>query len=369
MTIVAFTALSLLAYTYVGYPILVALLAKLRPQKIQLDDTWLPTVTVCIPVYNASTYVRAKLDSLMAQTYPADLVEILVYSDGSTDDVADIVKQYPRVTFIDHKPRQGKPTALNEMRKIARGEVLLLTDIRQPLAPNALRAMIMKLADPSVACVSGNLVLQGSTGAGVYWKYETWIRNSEARFRSMVGVTGPIYVIRKADLPEVPTDLILDDQWIPMRLRLAGRRLLLAFDAEAYDDAFGDEREFGRKVRTLAGNYQLFRKMPRLLVPFLNPSWFETFSHKILRLVGPWAMVVLFVSTGIAAFQPQASYGLPLSLTMRALFGCQILFYLAATVGEHAGRVSAVARSFVVLNAAAVLGFWRWVRGSQKVTW
>jgi hypothetical protein len=155
-----------------------------------------------------------------------------------------------------------------------------------------------------------------------------------------------------------------------MRLRLARRKLLLCLEAEAYDEAFADEREFGRKVRTLAGNYQLFARLPRLLVPFANPSWFETFSHKILRLVGPWALALLLVSSAICSFLPSSHVGGTWwSVALRTLFGCQILFYLAATLGETAGRVSAVARSFVVLNAAAVVGLWRWVTGRQKVTW
>jgi hypothetical protein len=221
-----------------------------------------------------------------------------------------------------------------------------------------------------VACVSGNLILRGATGAGVYWRYESWIRDCEARFRSMVGVTGPIYAIRRADLEPLPTDVILDDQWIPMRLRLRQRRLLLCLEAEAYDTAFEDEREFGRKVRTLAGNYQLFARMPRLLLPIANPSWFETVSHKILRLIGPWALIALFVSSAIGAFSPSAAVGgTAMSVALRSLFGAQVLFYLAATVGEHAGRVSAVARSFVVLNAAALVGLWRHLTGRQRVTW
>ena len=109
----------------------------------------------------------------------------------------------------------------------------------------------------------------------------------------MVGVTGPIYVIRRSDLDEVPSDTVLDDMWIPMRLRLGGRLLLLCPEATAYDTAFGNAREFSRKARTLAGNFQLLSRMPQLLWPPANPSWFETVSHKVLRLVSPWALLLL----------------------------------------------------------------------------
>lgn len=372
---VAWVALALLAYTYVGYPILVALLARLWPLKTRSDDDWTPMVTACIPVYNAAKYLSAKLDSLLALEWPRDKLEILVYSDGATDGSGAIAEDYARrfpgvVRHLVAEQRSGKPTAVNRMRREAQGEVLLMTDVRQPLVPSALRAMTRLLADERVACVSGNLTLPSTAGAGVYWKYENWIRRSEARFRSMLGVTGPIYVIRKSDLPDLPLDLILDDMWIPLRLRLRRRRLLWAEDAVAWDEAFDDEREFGRKVRTLAGNYQLFARMPALLVPFVNPSWLEVMSHKVLRLVGPWALAVCLAAS-IAAAQPTAHLAYEPSpvWVMRALAIGQLLMYALALLGGRAGRQGTVYRTFVVLNAAAVVGLWRWALGKQKVTW
>jgi biofilm PGA synthesis N-glycosyltransferase PgaC len=374
-TAIALGALALLVYTYVGYPILIALLARLRPLRTQRDDNWLPTVTACIPIFNAAGYLPAKLDSLLALDYPADKFDIILLSDGSTDETDAIAAKYAaeahgRITVMRNEVRSGKPTALNRMRALARGEVLLLTDVRQPLVPPSLRAMVARLADPAVACVSGNLTLPGSAGAGVYWKYENWIRRNEARFSSMLGVTGPIYVIRKTDLPEVPLDVILDDMWIPMRLRLAGRRLLFCEEAIALDEAFGDEREFGRKVRTLAGNYQLLARLPRLLVPVANPSWLELLSHKVLRLLGPWLIVAFFAASLLAA-APWQTAALTVSAVwlMRALALGQAFLFLLALAGPRAGRAGVVYRTFMVLNAAALVGLWRFVSGRQKITW
>lgn len=372
---VAWIALGVLVYTYVGYPLLVALLARLWPLDTRADEAWTPLVTACIPVYNAARYLPAKLDSLLALDWPRDKLEILVYSDGASDGSDAIAEEYARrfagvVRLLRGEARAGKPTAVNRMRTEARGEVLLMTDVRQPLAPSALRAMVSLLGDERVACVSGNLTLPATAGAGVYWKYENWIRRSEARFRSMLGVTGPIYVIRARDLPALPLDVILDDMWIPMRLRLARRRLLWAEAALAWDDAFDDDREFGRKVRTLAGNYQLLARMPKLLVPLLNPSWLELVSHKLLRLVGPWALLVCLVASAAAA-RPFAAVAYEPSAVwiMRALALAQLLVYLLAALGGRAGRQGVVYRTFVVLNVAAVVGLWRWMRGTQKVTW
>ncbi|WP_437735148.1 glycosyltransferase family 2 protein [Sorangium sp. So ce1335] len=374
MVIASFLAVAVLVYTYFGYPVVIGVLARLWPARRKEDPSYLPTVTACIPVYNAASYLPAKVESLFALDYPKDKLEVLLYSDGSTDDTVRVAQQLaerdPRVKVIVSEARRGKPIGVNTMLGVATGEVLLMTDVRQPLVPGALRALVRLLADPNAGCVSGNLVLKGSAGSGAYWRYENWIRLQEGRFRSMVGVTGPIYAIRRADMGQLPEGVILDDMWVPMRLRLQGREILFAQDAIAYDDAFGDDREFGRKVRTLAGNYQLFSLLPALLVPFRNPSWLEVFSHKLLRLVCPWALAVLLLTSTVAWIGAETSGDVSWALyATRALFGGQVAFYLLAALGGAAGKLGTLARTFVVLNAAAVVGLWRFLRGSQRVTW
>jgi biofilm PGA synthesis N-glycosyltransferase PgaC len=366
------TVASLVAilYTYLGYPLILGLLARGRRHPARPDPTWEPRVTVCIAAYNAAAYLDRKLASVTALAYPEDKLEILVYSDGSTDLTEAIVAGWAardrRVRLLDGNPRRGKPTALNAMRAQATGEVLLLTDTRQPVSPGALRALVTMLADPRVGAVSGNLVLDGPAGSGLYWKYENWIRRQEARFRSVVGMTGPLSILRRADLEPLAPDLILDDFWIPMRLRLQGRYVLFCEAAIAHDDAFEDDREFGRKTRTLAGNYQAFGRMPRLLLPFVNPSWFETVSHKILRLVCPWALVLLLAASAAALAGARPG---PAAKLLATLLVGQLVFYGLALLGARSGRIGRLARTFVVLNAAALVGLWRFMTGRQKITW
>lgn len=372
LLVVTLSALAVLAYTYVGYPAVLGLLARVAGGDCGTGDRWTPSVTACIPAFNVAAHLPAKLDSLLALDYPAELLEILVYSDGATDETDEVVRRYaardPRVRLLGDGVRRGKPYAVNRMRGAATGEVLLMTDARQPLSPSALGALVACLASPEVGCVSGNLVLRGGTGAGVYWRYENWIRRQEGRFRGMTGVTGPIYAIRRADMAALPDDVILDDMWVPMRLALAGRTIRFAEQAVAEDDAFGDDREFGRKVRTLAGNYQLFALLPALLSPLHNRIWFETISHKLMRLLCPWALVALLVASSLALRAHAADPGL-LRLGLGALVGGQAVLYGAALAGGRLGKLGTVSRTFVVLNAAAVVGLWRFLRGAQKVTW
>lgn len=363
----------LLAYTYVGYPLAIGVLARLRPMQTRPDDGYTPMVSVLIPAYNVAGYLDAKIDSLLALDWPADKLEILVLSDASTDATDEILARRaaadPRVRWVRADKRSGKPAALNRLKQGARGEVLLLTDARQPLEPTALRALVRHLADPEVGAVSGNLVLSGEAGSGVYWRYENWIREQEGRFRSMVGVTGPIYALRKDALPDLPEDIILDDVFTPMTLRLRGQKVLFEKGAVATDLAFDDDREFGRKARTLAGNYQVFSRMPALLVPGLNPSFFETFSHKVLRLAGPWLLAGLAASTVSQALSPDEDESALWTLAMRGMALGQLGFYGLAAVGPAGGKLAGAARTFVVMNGAALVGLWRHLRGAQRVTW
>ena len=378
MTMLAITALGLLVYTYAGYPLIVAALARLRPLRQELSPPREPTVSVCIAIHNGAQHLREKLDSLLGQDYPPEKLEVLVYSDGSTDDTDDVVRDYaardPRIKLIRSERRIGKPTALNQLRRAARGEILLMTDVRQPLGRQAVRELVRPLADSRVGCVSGNLVLRGAAGSAAYWRYEKLIRRSEAELGALVGVSGCLYAIRREDFPELPRDLILDDMWVPLSILLKRKRVVFCESAEAYDDAFDDDREFSRKVRTLAGNYQLLKIMPRILLPS-NPAWFPLLSHKVARLVCPWALVALLLSsvllalgTGEARELGQSTAVIELGAWQLIVSG-QLLFYVLALLGSRAGRLGTVARTFVVLNVAAVVGLLRYARGVQQVTW
>jgi len=369
----ALTLLLLIAYTYAGYPLLVALWARLRPRRESNRSGYEPSVSVCLAVSNGAKHIAQKIESIGRVDYPPEKLEILICSDGSTDETAQIVERYrnldPRIRLLENPKRVGKPAALNRLKAEARGEVLVMTDVRQTITPNAIRALVEPLADLEVGCVSGTLVLTGKNGAGAYWRYERFIRGSESRLGSMTGVSGSLYAIRRSEFPVLPENVILDDMFVPLRLALAKKRIILAERAEAYDESFEDEREFYRKVRTLAGNYQLVALMPALLVPGRNPTWFQIVSHKLLRLVCPWALLLLFVISTKIALDPPPELGLVSILFWRTLVLGQVLFYALAALGGRAGRLAALARTFVILNAAAVVGLWRFVRGAQPVTW
>jgi biofilm PGA synthesis N-glycosyltransferase PgaC len=357
MIAVSLLSLALLAYTYAGYPLLIAALARLTPPRKIAAPVAFPPVTVCLPVHDGAEFLENKLRSLLAQDYPGP-VDILVYCDGCRDGSEALARRFPGVRVLAGERRRGKPAALNALIAEARGELLLLNDVRQPLDRGALRALAARLADPSIACATGSLETSGAAGSGAYWRYERWIRRCESRFRGVVGATGAMMMVRRRDLLSLgplPDGLILDDVYIP--LALAGR-VVLVDEARAYDRAFEDGGEFRRKARTLAGNFQLLAIMPRLLSPAGNRLWFETVSHKVLRLAAPFLLLALLISSlvlaGRGAWAPAA---------------VQLGAYAVALVGARAGRLGRLARTFVVLNAAAVAGLWRHLAGRQRVTW
>lgn len=371
MTSLGVGLMVMVAYTYAGYPLLVALWARVAPHRVEPQAGFEPAVSVCLSVHNGEKFLAQKLASVQALDYPAHLLEILVYSDGSTDGTVELAKKLalgdPRVRVFASQTRLGKPTGLNRLRAEASGHVLLMTDVRQTLSPRALRALLEPLSDPAIGCVSGSLVLAGNTGAGAYWRYEKFIRGAEARLGGMVGVSGSLYAIRRGDLQPLPSDVLLDDMFVPLLTAAARKRIVLSHEAEAYDEAYEDEREFERKVRTLAGNYQLVAKLPWLLIPFKNPLWFQFVSHKLLRLVCPFALLGLLFASLTLALSPETPSAA--RQFWQALVAGQLVFYALALLGARAGRVGALARTFVVLNAAAVVGLWRFLRGSQQVAW
>jgi poly-beta-1,6-N-acetyl-D-glucosamine synthase len=350
---ILFTSLFGLLYVMVGYPLLLALTAR-RGKAIKKH--WSPrTVSIIVPVRNGELYLRSKLDCLLALDYPKELLEIIVVSDGSTDQTNAIAAEYSdRGVQLLRQPAQGKPAALNLAVPRAEGEIIFLTDVRQQVDAGSLRAMIACFADPTVAVVSGHLkILKGETedqqDIGVYWRYETWIRDNLSRLDSTFGATGPFYCVRKALVEPLPTDILLDDVYLPVSCILKGYRVIVEPQAIAFDYPTPLEVEFQRKVRTLAGNYQLFAKRPDLLSAG-NRLRFHVASYKLGRLMMPFALMSTFA----------ASFGLPrpaaqLFLTAQICFYSMAYFDRFVVRGSKVKKVTSPIRTFVVMMSAAAL--------------
>jgi cellulose synthase/poly-beta-1,6-N-acetylglucosamine synthase-like glycosyltransferase len=366
-------ALGAVAYTYVGYGAVVAWLARRRPKPVAARPI-LPTVTVVVAAYNEADRIAPRIDNLLASDYPPDRLEIVIASDGSTDGTVAAARRFePRVRVEAFPTRRGKPAVLNDVVPAAGGEVVVLADARQRFDRRALNALVASFADPAVGAVSGELILLEAgqsepavDGTAIYWDYEKRIRWAESRVDSTIGVTGAIYAIRRGLFEPLPPATVLDDVLVPMRIARRGYRVLFAPSALAFDERAATARqEFARKVRTLAGNFQMFASERWMLSPRRNRLWWQTISHKVLRLVLPVWYATAVVAN--AALLDQTFY--------RWTMAGQAAFVLAAAAGaalpglRRAVPGVAVPYAICFLTWATVVGFVRFVTGRQRVTW
>jgi cellulose synthase/poly-beta-1,6-N-acetylglucosamine synthase-like glycosyltransferase len=303
-------------------------------------------------------------------------MEIVVASDGSTDRTNEIVSGFAKagVRLLDLPGPDGKSQALNAAVPECKGEILVLLDARQDLAQDAVLRLVENFADPTVGAVSGELFItdEGASpaaeGVSAYWRYEKAVRRLQSRLRSTVGVTGAIYALKRSLFRPLDPLLILDDVAIPMDVAEEGYRVVFEPEARAFDRAAETpEREYRRKVRTLAGNYQLVRLRPSLLDPRKNRLFFHFVSHKLSRLLVPWCLLVLLL----------ASLGLSL-LGQRAFevaFLVQGCFYALAIVGFGLDRLRirvpflSLPYAFTLLNLAAAASPFRMLAGRERAAW
>ena len=304
---------ALIGYVYVGYPLLVAGLAGMvgrAPRKAAYPVGAWPSISIVIAARNEASRLPDRVANLLEADYPGRR-EIIVVSDGSTDGTADVLQPLRGYLTLIEVPRGGKARALNAGVAAAKGDLVVFADARQRFALDALRELVANFADPSVGGATGELVLDCETaaaessvgdGVGLYWKYEKWQRRNESLLRSTLGATGAIYALRRTLWRDLPADTLLDDVLAPMRAVLAGYRVVFDDRATAFDCVSPDaSAEARRKTRTLAGNYQILAQEPRLLVPFANPVWLQYVSHKVGRLLVPWALLSFLIASAALA--------------------------------------------------------------------
>jgi poly-beta-1,6-N-acetyl-D-glucosamine synthase len=357
-------SLSVIVFTYLGYPLLLAGWAGVRRRPVRKAD-WLPNVSIVMAVYNGEKHLEAKLSNLLSLDYPANLYEIVMVSDGSTDGTLRIARAVrdPRLRVFELPARGGKPSALNLAVEEAHGEIIVFNDVRQTMAPDAVKRLVANLADGKVGAVTGELLLANENlrpQLGLYYRYEQWMRLKESEIHSMIGSAGAFSAIRRSLFAPLPAGLILDDVYTPMQILMRGYRTVFEPEAKAFDP-HDDRPEFRRKIRTLAGNYQLLYLIPEILT-LRNPLLFQYVCHKIARLAGPFFLLLLLVS----------SAWLHRGLYAWALAG-QLLFYLCALSFRQLkglpglGTIAASGHSFLMANCAALVGLFVFLRGKKDV--
>jgi cellulose synthase/poly-beta-1,6-N-acetylglucosamine synthase-like glycosyltransferase len=369
LKVVFWLSVGVIAYTFVGYWLWLYLRGRWFPRPVRTAAIF-PKVSIVMAVRNEAKFLPNKLSNLFGLKYPADHQEIIVVSDGSTDATNQILLAQTndslRVIVLDRSG--GKACALNQAIQAARGEIVVFTDVRQSLEPEALCRLVENFADPEVGGVSGELMLgcpedpKALRGAGLYWMYEKKVRQWEGLTGSVIGATGALYAVRRELLRELPAGTILDDVYLPMQVVRQGQRVVFEQGAQAWDiPPSGVRVEFRRKVRTLTGNYQLLQLAPWLLTRE-NPMRFEFVSHKMFRLLVPFALVGALVSSLVLG-----------GGFYRAVATLQILFYASAVFAlvparlGGLGRLANVTLTFIVLNTAAVVALGNFLTRKKEV--
>ncbi len=372
--IVFWVALLILVYTYLGYPLVLHVRTRWRTRPVAKDLAYTPGVSLLIVVYNEEKGIRRKLENLLNLRYPAERIQIIVASDGSTDRTNDIVQEFQnrRVSLLSFAVRRGKTEVLNEVIPSCLGEIVVLADTRQMYNPLAVRELVANFCDPQVGAVTGNLQLQplrdGKDGEqiGLYWKYEKWIRRLQSDADSTPVVTGAIYAIRKALFRPLPLKCIADDLAMPMSIIMQNYRVIFDPAAEAYDNFLPGtlNEDFQRRVRTIAGSYQYLTVMPAALNPRANRLFFDFLSHKVCRLVAPFAILAIFLANLAMAAE-----------FYRVILILQVVFYMMALLGAGLASRGSVPRllsapyTFLMMNAAATVALFKLVAGTQTHLW
>jgi cellulose synthase/poly-beta-1,6-N-acetylglucosamine synthase-like glycosyltransferase len=375
-TVIFWSCLALVSYTYLGYPLLVWGLSRVFnrlavPREVDVTD--MPTVSLLIAAYNEEAVIEDRLSNALAMDYPREKLEIVVSSDGSTDRTTEIVRRYAgtRVRLQDFTRRRGKAAVLNASVPELEGEIILFSDANTQVDAGAVRKLVRWFRDPGVGAVCGRLVLAdprtGKNVDSLYWKYETFLKQCEGRLGALLGANGAIYALRKAAFTPIPDGTILDDFAIPLAAKLR-TGCMIVYDSEALAREETPPElatEFARRSRIGAGGFQSLG----LLWELLHPRWGWTAlafaSHKILRWLCPFFLLGMLASNVVLCARP----------FFQVVMAAQFLFYLVSWVmavipiRSRLLRPLRLTTMFTGMNLALLVGFAEWLLGSQQGAW
>lgn len=362
----AFWACFLLVfYTYVGYAIVICLLAKFWPYKKnseQSNQDKFPELTLCIAAYNEVDIIDMKMDNCLSLDYPLDKLTILWVIDGSSDDSFSVLtNKYPQVKVLYKTARQGKTAALNHAMTEIKTDLVVFTDANCLISKNSLKAIAEKFEDSKVGCVAGEKRItyfeddaSASKGEGFYWKYESFLKKMDDQYYSTIGAAGELFAVRRDLFVSLSEEILLDDFIISMRITQAGYRIAYAPEAYAVErGSLNIEEEKKRKIRISAGGWQSVMMLTDLLNIFkYGKLSFQYISHRVLRwTITPFALFLLFPLSFVLAFM-QGN----VNCFFSSVFVLQILFYVLVAIGyvkrnqENISKIYFVPFYFVFMN-------------------
>ena len=365
----------LVLYTYIFYPVILALMAASKRQGNAVghekSGEFYPHVSMIISAYNEEVHIREKIDNFLALNYPKEKSELLIGSDGSTDKTVSCVRSFvnERIKLFEFPKRRGKVSILNDIAGKAKGSIIIFSDADTMYDKDSVKFLVRHFDRNDVGGVCGRLLLRQTASSlaeeGLYWKYENFIKEMESRIKTIVGINGQIFAIRRELFEPLPEDTITEDQALGMRI--LGRCYNILFDRDAIaSEAIGSFREeFKRRVRISAGNFQSIAPSKAVLNPKMGFASFALWSHKILRWLAPFFLIAIFTFSLFSIKTP----------FFKLLLLSQIIFYLLSlphyVLTKLGIRISALEtiQYFNLMNLAILIGFFKFLTKTQKVTW
>jgi len=369
--------LALGIYPYVIYPVLVALLGRLRQRDVRADVTFQPRITVITAAYNEARHIGPTVRNKLAQEYPADKLEIIVVSDASSDAtdqiVAAIAANDKRVRLLRNETRAGKTAALNLAVPQARGDIIVFADANSIYRPDTLRKLAQDFADPEVGYVTGRMLYVNADGSLVgdgcsaYMRYENLLRAAETRLGSIVGVDGGVDAIRRELYRPMRPDQ-LPDFVLPLTVVEQGYRVVYEPGAVLTEETLSAQgQEYRMRVRVALRAFWALWDKRALLNPLRTGlfAW-QLWSHKLLRYM---SFVPLLIAVGLNWYLAPRGWIYVAGVLVQVLFA---ILVLAAAIDLRAVGRSMLARLcyyFFLLNWASGVAFVRFVRGQKQVLW
>lgn len=369
--IILWLLILLTIYVYLGYPILLKIIAKFVNKPLKGDRSYTPKVTLFIAAYNEEKVIADKIANSICLVYPSELLEIIVVSDDSSDQTNEIVQEYERkylnVRLHIVKGRKGKTEALNKSVPLANGEILVFSDANSMYDKDALVHLVSHFSDKNIGGVCGELKLLNTGGSaigeseGAYWKYEKFLKEMETRTGTAIVANGSIYALRK-ELFQPMNPNVGDDMQNPLIIINQGKRFVYEPNAITREETSSESaEEFSRKVRIVTRSFTGIMHYRNMLNPFKNFDFFYKYmTHKFLRWLVPYYLIAIFVLNMFLLNQP----------FYQVLAGLQIAFYLLAFTGKWVkSKLTFIPYYFCLVNYAALLGTLRAVSGKRQATW
>jgi cellulose synthase/poly-beta-1,6-N-acetylglucosamine synthase-like glycosyltransferase len=374
MQVCFWTGAALLFYTYVGYPLLLALVSRLRPRPVRRAE-WTPQVSVIITAYNEERDLAAKLENTLLLDYPADKLEIIVASDCSNDRTDEIAGQFsPRgVRLYRQRERLGKTSAQNMAVEQARGEVILFSDATTLYNRDVLRQLLPSFADETVGCVAGRLIYvdpaDSSVGQGArsYWGYETFLKHHESRVCSLIGASGCLYAVRRSAYvpmyPEACSDFLIATKMVEQGLRAVYEPAAVCTE----ETNKRTDKELSMRVRIITQTFTDLWRHRAMMNPFRSGFYaVELISHKVMRYLVPVFLLIVFISS--LALAPHSLLYALVALAQICFYGAAGLSWLMERRGRR-NRLLALPQYFVLANLASLVAFYKFLSGERYARW